>query len=132
MVEVSDATSVQAGERFAAALAGKQATVLADLLAPDIDFRGLTPGRTWEASSRANVLEILLSHWFAPTDVIEELLSVETSMIADRRHVSYRLRGHDPQGPFVVEQQMYFMTDDDQDRITWMRVLCSGFRTPTD
>jgi len=29
-------------------------------------------------------------------------------------------------GPFIVEQQAYY-TERDR-RITWMRVLCSGFR----
>lgn len=136
MTDVAERATIDAGTRFAAALADKRSAELADLLAPHVDFRGLTPGRAWEATGREQVIEILLGHWFAPTDVIEELLGVDTSTIADRRHVSYRLRGHDAEGPFVVEQQMYFMTDGDDHgdhkagRISWMRVLCSGFRTP--
>lgn len=127
----TDEVGVDAGRMFAAALAGKQVAVLTGLLAPDVDFRGLTPGRAWEATSAAGVLEVLLDHWFEPTDVIDELLAVSTSFVADRRHVSYRLAGHNADGPFVVEQQMYFMINGDDpagERITWMRVLCSGFR----
>lgn len=131
--DVAEGVGVDAGRQFAAALAGKQVAVLTGLLAPDVDFRGLTPGRAWEASSTAGVLEILLDHWFEPTDVIEELIAVSTSSVADRQHVSYRLSGHNADGPFVVEQQMYYMIDHDDPaggRITWMRMLCSGFRSP--
>jgi len=31
-----------------------------------------------------------------------------------------------PDGPHLVEQQAYYSTTDG--RISWMRVLCSGFR----
>jgi len=133
MVDVADETVIDSGRRFAAALAGKRPAELAELLAPDVDFRGLTPGRDWQASSPEQVIAILFDHWFEPTDVLDELVAVDTSTVEDRQHVSYRLRGHDADGPFVVEQQAYFMTDDDQPGrpITWMRVLCSGFRRPT-
>ena len=131
-VDGTTTEQMQAGRRFAEALADKRADDLERLLAPDIDFRGLTPGRAWEATGTAQVLEILLGHWFAPADVIEELVEVDTSTFADRQHVRYQLAGHDAEGPFVVEQQAYYMTDGDPEsgRITWMRVLCSGFRTP--
>ena len=39
-------------------------------------------------------------------------------------------RGHNPDGPFVVEQQAYYEERDG--RIGWMRVICSGFRPRTD
>ncbi|QGN34277.1 hypothetical protein [Microlunatus sp. Gsoil 973] len=131
--EVTGEVGTEAGRRFAAALAGKQVAVLTGLLAPDVDFRGLTPGRAWEASDAAGVMTILLDHWFEPTDEIDELVAITVSSVADRQHVSYRLRGHNADGPFVVEQQMYYQVDTDDpggDRIRWMRVLCSGFRPP--
>ncbi|HTU28873.1 MAG TPA: hypothetical protein VMF07_05805 [Solirubrobacteraceae bacterium] len=40
--------------------------------------------------------------------------------------MSYRFRGVNPDGPFVIEQQAHYTESDG--RITWMRVLCSGFR----
>ncbi len=46
--------------------------------------------------------------------------------MADRQTVSYRFRGHNDDGPFLVEQQAYLTEEDG--RIAWMRVLCSGFR----
>ena len=59
-------------------------------------------------------------------DHVDELVAVETDAFADRQRVAYRLRGHNDDGPFVVEQQAYFTERDG--RIDWMRVLCSGFR----
>jgi hypothetical protein len=127
--ERTASAGLDAGRRFAAALAGRQVAVLTGVLSPTIDFRGLTPGRSWEATSATEVIDILLDHWFEPTDVVDELLTVSTSTFADRQHLSYQIRGHNADGPFVVEQQAYYtMDDDDLGRIRWMRVLCSGFR----
>lgn len=134
--DVVDGAGTDLGRRFATALVGRQVPVLTELLAPDVDFRGLTPGRAWEATDATGVIGILFGSWFEPADVVEELISVTVSSVADRQHISYRLRGHDDDGPFVVEQQMYYMITNDPDtdrpRISWMRVLCSGFRTPLD
>src|SRR5690242_1910201 len=91
--EVTGEVGTEPGRRFAAALAGKQVAVLTGLLAPDVDFRGLTPGRAWEASDAAGVITILLDHWFEPTDEIDELVAITVSSVVDRQHVSYRLRG---------------------------------------
>jgi hypothetical protein len=64
--------------------------------------------------------------WFGDSDQLERLVSVEVGSVGDRRRVSYRLEGHNQDGPFVVEQQAYYTERDG--RIAWMRVLCSGFR----
>jgi hypothetical protein len=69
------------GEQFARALAAKDFGRVAELLDPEVDFRGMTPRRFWEASGRDH------------------------------------------------ERQAYYSTTDG--RISWMRVLCSGFRPAT-
>ena len=46
--------------------------------------------------------------------------------MSDRQSVTYRLRGHNPDGPFVVEQNAFLAERDGA--IEWLRVLCSGFR----
>jgi hypothetical protein len=46
--------------------------------------------------------------------------------VGDCQWVSYRLGLLSGGRPHVVEQQCYHMSVDD--RICWMRVLCSGFR----
>jgi hypothetical protein len=96
------------------------------LLHPDVDFRGLTPRRVWEASDAKSVVDDILMSSFEPSDELERLVSMQTEAFADRARVGYRLEGHNPDGPFVVEQQAYYQERDG--RIGWMRVVCSGFR----
>ena len=115
------------GERFAEALAKKDTTALLDLLDSEVDFRGLTPSRSWEASSaRALVDDILLGAWFEATDHIDSLEDVQLGSVADRSRVSYLLRVSNPDGVYLVEQQAYFGVENG--RISWLRILCSGYR----
>jgi hypothetical protein len=114
------------GKAFAEALARKDVAGVAAVLDPEIDFRGLTPSRSWEASGADAVLELVLSQWFEYSDEIEEVASLDTDAFADRQRVAYRFHVRNPDGSFVVEQQVYYTERDGQ--ITWMRVLCSGFR----
>jgi hypothetical protein len=64
--------------------------------------------------------------WFEDSDEIEQVVSIDTDSFADRARVAYRFHGHNPDGPFVIEQQAYYTQRDG--RIDWMRVLCSRFR----
>lgn len=114
------------GRDFATALAAKDFERVVGLLAPGVDFRGLTPRRAWEASSAEQVKSEILSVWFDDSDHIDEVLAVETGTFADRQTVTYSFRGHNDDGPFVIEQQAYLTERDG--RIEWIRVLCSGFR----
>ena len=115
------------GVAFAQALARKDVDGLRAVLAPDVDFRGLTPGRFWEGGSPEEVLEVVLGSWFEPQDEIRELLDVEAGEpVEDTRRVGYRLAVHTPDGDFTVEQQAYYRSEDG--RIVHLRVLCSGFR----
>lgn len=118
--------TAELGGTFARALARKDFDQIEQLLHPEVDFRGLTPGRAWEASGARQVVDGVLRRWFEESDQLEQLVRVETDAFADRQRVAYRLRGHNADGVFVVEQQAYFAERDD--RIGWMRVLCSGFR----
>jgi ketosteroid isomerase-like protein len=116
-----------AGERFAQALGRKDNDALCALLADPIDFQALTPRRHWQATTGRQVAEeIILGQWFDAGDDILEVRSVVTGQVVDCEHVAYRLRvrtdGHD----YLVEQQAYYRTDGP--RITWMRVLCSGYQ----
>jgi hypothetical protein len=125
---MSDSTTVspKLGGRFAEAFAGRDAGGLAEVLHPDVDFRGLTPSRAWEAQGSAATGEILLGSWIEASDEVDELVAVEDREFMDRESVRYHIRGHNEDGPFDVEQQVYFTERDG--RIGWMRVLCSGFR----
>jgi hypothetical protein len=123
---VSDGPESRLGRAFAEALGHKDFDRVLAVLHPGIDFRGLTPGRSWEASSAQEVVREVLSHWFEESDELEHVISIETDAFADRERVAYRFAGHNPDGPFVVEQQAYYTAR--EGRINWMRVLCSGFR----
>jgi hypothetical protein len=115
------------GEAFAQALAAKDSDRLRGLLAPEVDFQGLTPGRHWSATTPGEVVDgVVLGRWFGDGSRIRELLSVTTGRVGDCEHVAYRLRVRNANGGFVVEQQAYYTVDSGQ--IGWMRVLCSGYR----
>jgi hypothetical protein len=114
------------GTQFARALAAKDRDAIAALLAPQIDFRGLTPKRVWDAADAETVLTTLLANWFEPDDEITELQQLETDEVGDRGRVGYRFAITNPEGKFVVEQQAYLSGRDG--RIEWMRVVCSGYR----
>jgi hypothetical protein len=117
------------GAEFAHALAAKDSSRLLELMHPEIDFRGLTPNRNWEASDRDAVLSLLLGQWFEDSDEIEAVEGIDEDTIADRQRVGYRFSVNNPDGRFLVEQQAYISTRDGQ--IDWMRVVCSGFRPGT-
>ena len=105
------------------------------LFAPEIDFRAMTPRRSWEAQEPDAVLAIVFDNWFDQDDRIDSLEHVETDSFADRERVGYRLAVSNSEGRFLVEQQAYLSAGEaqgesggDADKIAWMRMLCSGYR----
>jgi ketosteroid isomerase-like protein len=118
------------GDAWVRAIAEGDEDALGRLLDPDVDFRALTPGGPWEAASAAEVVAIVLGRWFASPRRIESVEQVDHDAVGDRARVGYRYRATTPDGDTVVEQQAYFDMVDD--RITWMRVLCTGFRPVGD
>jgi hypothetical protein len=114
------------GAQYADALAAKDFDRVAALLHPEIDFRALTPRKFWEASEPRQLISGVLREWFEDSDEIEALERVETDAFADRERVAYRFRIRNPEGLFLVEQQVYLTERDG--RIGWMRTLCSGYR----
>ncbi len=113
------------GRRFATALAAKDFVEIRGLFSPAVDFRGMTPGRTWEACDPDEVVEVLRT-WFEPQDDIKTLLTLDTGRVVDTHHVGYRFAVTTPDGDHQVEQQAYLRVG--EGGIVWMRVLCSGFR----
>jgi hypothetical protein len=119
-------TSASLGAAFATELAAKDFDAIRAMLHPEVDFRGLTPSRVWEASGPDEVVGTVLRQWFEDSDEILELLKLESDAFADRERVGYRFRVRNPEGLFEVEQQVYIGELDG--RIGWMRSVCSGFR----
>ncbi len=118
------------GSDFARAVAEKDAARLSALFAPELDFRAMTPRKTWEAQDADGVLGIVFGHWFEDDDRIQSLERLETDSFADRARVGYRLSVDNPEGRFLLEQQAYLSegTGEGEGKIAWMRVLCSGYR----
>lgn len=116
------------GTQFVQSLAEKDRDGLLALFAPTVDFRGMTPGRFWEAASPAEVIdEVLLGHWFENHDSVEEVLALDSGTHVDRQRVDYLMRVRSRDDLCLVEQRGYFDLDD-EGRITKMNLVCSGFR----
>ena len=113
-------------ERFVDAVARRDRAALLEILTPEVDFRGMTPGRFWEATTATQLVDEVLFSWFEEEDVVTEVLAVDRDWMVDREHVSYRFAISTPDGPHVVEQQAYLVIEDG--RIVWLRSMCSGFR----
>jgi hypothetical protein len=115
---------------FAEAIAERDADGLRAVFAPDVDFKAVTPGRFWEATEPSGVVEVVLGHWFEETDHISSVLDADDGEpVGDTCRMSYRFDITNDDGRFVVEQQAYYRTAEDQ--ISYLRVVCSGYR-PVD
>lgn len=116
-----------AGETFARAVAAKDQAALRAVLSDTVDFQALTPGRVFRAETGTELaVEVILGTWFARAQM-DELCAVTTGRVAGREHVAYRVRLHVGAEEYLVEQQAYYDTADDG-RISWLRVLCSGYQ----
>jgi hypothetical protein len=116
-----------AGRQFAEAIATRDVDALKATLSNEIDFKGLTPGRFWEASTPDDVAGIVLDTWFEESDRITEHEVSDGDDVSDTHLVSYRFDISNDDGPHVAEQQVYYRVDQN-DRIEYARVVCSGFR----
>ena len=120
------AAALDLGAEYVRLLARKDHEGLQRLLADDVDFRALTPGRAWEMHGAKDAVQNAIAVWFDAGDDVKELLTYEVRPVAGPRScVSYRLLVHNADGDHVVEQQAYFETDGAH--ITWMRLLCAGY-----
>jgi hypothetical protein len=114
------------GERFARALANKDAAALKALLRTDVDFKAMTPGKFWEAHDADMIVDdTILGTWFQPERRITETLAVDTDTLGSMDRVGYRFQVRCPDGEFTIEQQAYYVTDGD--KMSWLRIMCTGF-----
>lgn len=118
------------GERFVQALLDKDWTRVDSALDPKIDFRALTPGRPWEATTRKDLVEGVFQQWFGPSVDIYDIVDISTDRVVGRNRVIYRFRVRNPDGDHVCEQTAYY--DEARGRITNLRILCTGFLPSAD
>jgi hypothetical protein len=118
-------------EGFVTAIAKHDSAALMRLLAPDVDFRGLTPKRFWEANTPAEVVDVVLGHWFEESDHIDAVTALEHGEdVGDTRRVGYRFDITNADGSSTVEQQAYYRADGGQ--LTYLRIVCSGYRPQSE
>lgn len=122
-----DSISQDLGSRFGAALAAKNAAALRAMFADRVDFRAMTPKHTWEGQTPTTVIDdVVLGTWFRSSDSMELVEATGTGVVGHRHGFIYRLQGTNGDGAFVIEQHAY--AEVAEGKITWMRVLCSGFQ----
>ena len=114
------------GRAFVDAIVAKDRRALEAVLAPSIEFRGVTPNHLWEATDPEGVTQIVFGSWFEPHDHVRQVLDVTTEAFADRHTLHYRLLVDSEGDPCIVEQHGYFDALDG--RITKLNLVCSGFR----
>jgi hypothetical protein len=114
------------GSRLAHAIATKDEAALRAVLADDVDFKGLTPGRVWEGTGPDDVVEVVFGSWFEESDRVDRVVHVTDGQeVADTALVSYRFDLTNPGGSYVAEQQAYYRGGES---IEHLRIMCSGFR----
>lgn len=95
------------------------------LLAPNVHFRGVTPGRFIEFNDNEAAVE-MFNKWFK-AGWREAIESFEDGECYGRRSMTYRVRWSDEYYQrFVFEQHVYYEADGSG--ITWLELICSGHR----
>ena len=113
------------GSGLVTALAQRDFPRLASTLTPEVRMRALIPPGPVEVSG-AEAVAAKFSSWFADAEELE-LIRSGSDTVADRLHVFYRLRvkKHGDHRK-IVEQHLLCAVDDD--RISALDLVCSGFR----
>ena len=111
-------------EAYVAALGARDESALRALFTADVDFRAMTPRRVWEATTPDGVADIVLGHWLS-ADYEPSVRDARFGRVGDREYLSYRADVDRGEGPQQLEQHAFLTTVDG--RISWMRVLCSGY-----
>jgi hypothetical protein len=113
------------GAMLVAALTERDFGRLAGMLAPDVRMRALIPPGPVELSG-AEPAAARFASWFGESEELE-LVHSGSDEVSDRLHVFFRLRVKRPGEPWkVIEQHLFCALD--EDRITTLDLVCSGFR----
>jgi hypothetical protein len=113
------------GDAFVTALVDGDTPRMAGTLAPHVQMRALIPPGPIEVLG-AEAVAGQFATWFGSAERLE-LIRSESEPIADRLHVSYRLRVRRAGDPWNVVEQ-HLLCAHDEGRITALDLVCSGFR----
>jgi hypothetical protein len=118
-------SSTNLGDVFVTALVDGDTPRLAGTLAPQVQMRALIPPGPIEVHG-AEAVAGKFATWFGSAERLE-LIRAASEPVADRLHVSYRLRIRRAGDPWNVVEQ-HLLCAHDGGRITALDLVCSGFR----
>jgi ketosteroid isomerase-like protein len=121
-----DPVSTSVTEAFVEAILARDFPRAQALLHPEVDFRAMTPKRTWEAEDPGGVEKVLRAWFENPEREVERVEPTESASVEDTVRVGWRVYGTEAMDPFVFEQQAFLR--EDGGKVVWMRVMCSGPR----
>ena len=113
------------GAAFVEALAERDYPRLARTLAPDVRMRALIPPGPLEVSG-SEAASAKFSSWFGDAEELD-LVRSGSDTVADRLHVFYQLRVKKPGDVSKIVEQ-HLLCEYDDDRVTALDLVCSGFR----
>lgn len=113
------------GDVFVTALVDGDIPRLAGTLDSQVLMRALIPPGPTEVRG-AEAVAGKFAAWFGSAERLELIRSV-SEPVADRLHVSYRLRVRRAGDPWKVVEQ-HLLCAHDEGRITALDLVCSGFR----
>ncbi len=113
------------GDVFVTSLVDGDTPRLATTLDPSVQMRALIPPGPIEVLG-AEAVAGKFAAWFGNAEQLELIRSI-CEPVADRLHVSYRLRVKRAGDPWNVVEQ-HLLCAHDQGRITALDLVCSGFR----
>ena len=113
------------GTELVAAIVAGDAGRLEGALAPDVTMRALLPPGPIEVMGAGNVAG-KFSAWFGGADQLE-LVRSQSDPVADRLHVSYRLRVKRPGDDSKLVEQ-HLLCAHEAGRATALDLVCTGFR----
>lgn len=118
-------SATEPGLRLIEALAERDFARLGGTLADDVRMRALIPPGPLELTGR-DAAAGRFSSWFGSADELE-LVGSASDTVADRVHVTYRLRVKRPtDGWRLVEQHLVCTIE--AGHITALDLICTGFR----
>src|SRR3989337_2031947 len=79
--DLEEAHMTSLGHQFASAIGRRDRPALRSLLSDGVDFKGLTPGRVWEADSPDAVDEVVFGHWFEEADEVAAVRGIDEGVV---------------------------------------------------
>jgi hypothetical protein len=116
------------GAAFVTALVDGDAPRLAGTLAHDVQMRAIIPPGPIEVLG-AEAVAGKFAAWFGSAEELH-LVRSDSEAVADRLHVSYRLRVRRPGDPWKVVEQ-HLLCAHNGASITALDLVCTGFRPDT-